>query len=306
MTTMTTRVIVNDKVTKAVFNMTVEENQDLEKYRSVSIDIDEKVKNAISNVIIKLVDEYTGRSNLTVFDKGVFCACISAQINGSNAISVNQIYRYLGGSETNTIPNLMAKSIEDSLVRLMSCIVSVDCSQLARKSKYKFRKTFFRAPILPGTYEEGNINGKKIKVFRFYEDSPLFEIAEIKGQVLNVPLDAYKVENLNHTPRVVSIKEYVVQRVVEYQRAKDKRHLSNFILFSEIFHAAEIDESNKLQRQTARNSIKAILDSLVDNHILDSYDFVLRGKHYHSIKFSVVDGFIDKDISVGDLISLNS
>lgn len=309
------RILANDKVTKAVFDMNKDEQNIFESDRKIRLYIDEKIKDSTTEVFIKLLDEYTGRAKLTQFDKAVFFACISVQAIGNTTISLNQIYRYLGGGSSEPTENEY-NQILDSLTRLMACIIDVDCSELARKSRYKFGKiTQFRGAILPGKYEKADINGKQVRVFKFYAQAPLFEIAKIKGQVIYAPLAIYRIKGLRNTPRVIAIKELVVQRVIEYKHAKEylKRYpfgdrrlkLPDSILLGEIYHAAELDIPTIKQAQNVREIVKKVLDKLVENHVLESYQFILRGKTYHSVKFVVVEGDIDVDSTIGDIISIS-
>ena len=262
----------NDKINKRFFNMTDKQHERGEmKIKESS----KENKNVILTPINLEYSRYTEkimatRPRFNAFDREILYACLSEQVDGNLATTLDSIYRLITGDNGKRRPmKPMVELIKQSLDKLLFCDVRIDLTEVCAKYGYnKGQPLVLHTAILPGQYMEGAIvNGEKTTAIKFYEKSPLFIAAEVKNEqilsydksLLNVPI--------RNSPEVIVIKSYVLRRVLEIIAHK----MIPVITFADIFEKNQLNNSSTRQKQRFREYICKMFEFWIQQKLIDSY-----------------------------------
>ena len=262
----------NDKVNKRFFDMT-----DKQHARGELI-INESRKGSKNIIKTPIHLEYTRyteeimatRPRFNAFDRELLYACISEQIGGNMATTINSIYRLITGDSGMRKPSpQMAELINQSLCKLMFCDVKIDLTEVCLKYGYnKGQPCVFEGAILPGYFvRDAIVNGEKADVVKFYEKSPLFLAAEIKNQqiltyeknLLDVPI--------RNSPEVIVMKNYILRRIQEIII----HHLTPTITFDDVFTKNQITDLTPTQKMRYRDYICKMFDFWIEKKLISKY-----------------------------------
>lgn len=159
-----------------------------------------------------------GVSKLDSFDLFVLHTCIAIKAGGNAKTTVNIIYRTMTGKDgkIKTSPTeKMKEAILESLEKLMYIPVTIDaegiCFEYGHKGKGKYKK---RALLPAGMEGDGTINSAEVDdIIKFYDDSPLMEIAMMKNrQVITYEKKLLDVP-LNTNRQNIVIPPYLIHRI---------------------------------------------------------------------------------------------
>ena len=283
----------NDKICKRLFNM----NDD--QFNADALFISEKIfKTKQSNAVapkeiltpISLeYSEYTQKIMATkprfnAFDREVCFACISEQTAGNQFTTANTIYRNMTGSNVHP-SDKMVELIKSSLSKLFFSEVTIDLTEISKKYGYCKRegdKYIIHGSIIPGTYVDGVINGQKHIIIKFYEPSPLFLAAEVKNkQILTYNKELLDVP-IRNSPEVISIKSYILRRVLEIIAHK----MTPTITFDDVFEKNQLKDTDKYQKVRLRNNIYKMFEFWKKLHLISEYKVNKEGHIPVSISFS--------------------
>ncbi|MBO4779378.1 MAG: hypothetical protein J5497_01950 [Selenomonadaceae bacterium] len=273
----------NDKLIKTLFNLPEHEYLDALQH-DVSIDVTEKKirgKKVQTHFKLKGGGKILLARPLNEFDRAVLDICISAREEGFKAITRNWLFRMLTGGKTNQYPRQNQETaIIESLERLMS-LIEIDFSFTREQMpKYNDAPARFLSPILPcKILDNAIINGQLATLIKFTDESPLMTIARAKKQILTSPIALRHISGQNNTPSVISIKSYVVRRVLEIIAHK----MTPTITFADIFNRFDIDDNDKSKRQENRKLILKIMDNLKTQGTIKSFEAIKKDKAYYSV-----------------------
>lgn len=288
------RVELNDKVTKRYFNFDPE-TYDFLINRNGKFNIVEK-KNHKKHGKVKTptsicnAEGYSNVKPLTEFDRAVLCAIIAEQLAGNRYTTVNIIFRALVGkvAESGVSPSVNQRdAIRNSVEKLMFTQISADVAKSFEILKYdngdeiKIKKS----AILPACLIDAKINGQVIEDVIFFDrESPLWMIANAKHQIVRYDASLLDVPNMNNTPLIISIKNYVMRRICEIKLHKQ---LAPTLTFDDIFKKCRIDTASPKVKFDARNIITRFFEHLRSKNFIDDFSVVkLHGKKFHSVTFS--------------------
>lgn len=225
----------NDKITNNIATATPEE------WGAGEIQVLEQQPRGRKPAIISTVNfdldkmAELGVSKLDSFDLFVLHTCIAIKAGGNAKTTVNIIYRTMTGKDgkIKTSPTAkMKKSILESLEKLMYIPVTIDaegiCFEYGHKGKGKYTK---RALLPAGIEGNRTINSAEVDdIIKFYDDSPLMEIAMMKNRqvityekkLLNVPL--------NTNRQNIVIPPYLIHRI----KNSEHKEMRNTIIIDRI------------------------------------------------------------------------
>ena len=282
--------ITNDKLSKVLFTRSQEEYCNILKCGG---EILEKTLPKLGEIItpywLELIDEYTDKTPLNMFDKAILTVCSSELLSGNKFSTPNIIYRHITGKddgENFEPPPLIIEAILFSIRKMMCTRITVDMSDACKHLHYNDGQPLkIVAPILPCQYTTGVfINGQKVgTVIEFYKESPLLTVARAKNhQLLTLEPKLLKVPHQNNSGNNISIRHYVIQRVLEIKQ----HNLLPRITFEDVFQKCNLSNATKKQKFLARSSIIDIFHFLKNGNDISSFTIQKLGNKFHAIDFT--------------------
>lgn len=284
-----TRVVPNIKLIKVLAKQSAGAYQKLLDGKSGGV-IEKKNHKKHGEVIttytITNAEGYDGTDPLNEFDRAVLSACIS-EFEASNkyttiAILLRSLTGKVGGSDGAVYAN-QREWILNSLHKLMSTIITVDLADTNEKLNYEGADTVTGA-ILPCKYVTTTINGQPVKdVIYFLDESPIMKIAKDRNQILRYDTELLDVPNLRKTPLVITITNYIMNRVTEIKLHKQ---LAPTLTFADIFEKARITNASRDAKYNAREIVITTFKHLQAKEVIKTFDVVKKGVAVHAITFT--------------------
>lgn len=254
-----------DKLTQKLFN------KDFSK-----IEIDEKIK---AEEIISTVAK-TLPINLNEFDKAVFCAALSWQIEGNAVVTLESLAKTLGSAINHKVSDKFKKDIFDSIRRLMGLVIDLDITGIVNHYGSNLPANL-TGSILPSVAAYNvSVNGyPKNAVIKFLDYSPLYRVALMKNQLTKVNSSLISAPSVKTSKRTVTLKMYLLERI------KQKK-LKETILLSTLYKNCGMENLNRFEKRDTRNEIAKILDFYVSEGLIKSWQFVKEKGEFAKIIFS--------------------
>ena len=287
-----TRVEINDKTVKVIFNIkeaSYERSLKGGKTRIIEKRNHPKHGNIYAPYTIRNAEGYDDMKPLTEFERDVLSVCISECCNGTYFITPAIIFRALVGKvgEVGVVPSKDQKAaIVHAVEKLQKTKFNKIFAEAYDLLNYKTNGvTIGEDPLLPSKIAPAKINGQPYEVIFFNRESPLFFHANIKNQIVRYDAHLLDVPNMNNTPRIISIKNYIMRRICEIKLHKQ---LTPALRFDTIFKNCRIDNLDRKSKSNARNIIFRFFEHLKQHGVIDSYEVNKNkmGNVYHSISFT--------------------
>lgn len=272
------RVEPNDKDTKVLFGIKDEGYQTL--IDGASRNIVEKRNHKKHGTIrtpytLTNADGYDNKVPLNEFDRAVLSVCISEWLTGNPYTTPAIIFRALIGKvgDQNVRPmKNQLNAILNSIEKLMFTNFNPDIEDSFKKLHYTEGNDFIKikkSAVLPACVVDAKINGQLIDNAVFFTlESPILIISDKKSQILRYNSDLLNVPNQNNTPLVISLKNYVMRRIVEIFDHK----MSKTITWDNVFRRCRIvDASNKIKHD-ARDTINKLFEHLQNQGFIKSFE----------------------------------
>ena len=279
----------NDKLSKVLFTRSQEQYRDILEYGG---EIIEKTLPKLGEIItpywLELIEEYTDKTPLNMFDKVILTVCSSELLAGNKFSTPNIIYRHIIGKEK--VENFEApKPIKEAIllsIRKMMCTqITVDMTAACKHLHYnKGEALKITAPILPCQYATGVfINGQNMgTIIEFYKESPLLTVARAKNnQLLTFEPKLLNVPKQNNSGSNISVRHYVIQRVLEIKQHKLKPR----IRFEDVFQKCNLSNATKKQKYLARSAIVEIFHFLKEGKDITSFTIQKEGNKIEAVDF---------------------
>ena len=285
-------VMTNDKLSKDLFRCTPEEYITLFEEGGECVEVKKfpKVGEIITPYWLELIDEYTDKTPLTMFAKAILTACVSEWVIGNRHITVGVIFRHITGkpSGSNAQPSPAMKELILFFIRKMMCtILRVDMTEVCKYLNYNNgAPLILNAPILPCKYVEGvTINGNKSEtVIYFYDESPLLTIARVKNnQLLSVEPRLLSISNRSGSPRSISVRHCVIQRVLE----SFLHNMEPIIAFDYVFKVCGFMNADSKKKSKVIHEVIGIFEDLLSGGDIISFTIRKDGDEYQAIEFKV-------------------
>ena len=242
--------------------------------------------------------------SLNKFDEFIFCLAISEQRAGNNVFTIRRLWQKAGGSHSLTAD--MKESISNSLKKLRCTLVNINMTSVNQKYHYTDKQEVtFSNYLLPCKTVKVKINGQLVdEAFQFLDTSPLFQVAELKGQFTEQPFELLDVPKLKNTEVTMKLKFYLFERITAIlgSHKKHKSHivgkkksggfifkkpkiLRKIITFDDIFHQCELADAPKNRKSEYREVIKKILEHFKAEKFISEWHFEKKNGAFYSIHF---------------------
>ena len=291
------RIVPNCKLAKVTANRTDKQYENLLSGKKNG-GILEKKKNKkhgdiISTYKITNADGYGGTDPLSFFDYSVLSVCDSTIAEGNDCITFAMILRGLTGKTTeNGNGNLHADqraAIMESVIKLMQTTIKVDNSKVNEALGYEGGKIIHRQ-ILSAHIETTKINGQVVEdVVYFHKDdngetikSPFFEVADQRNQIIRYDTELLDVPNQNNSPLVITLKNYVMRRVIEIKKHK----MTPTLTLDDIFKKAHITDKHCEIKSRAREYVDEFLKHLQEKSVIKSFEWSKKRNKFYGVSFT--------------------
>ena len=282
------RVVPNDKATNKFFNKSDEKYQRLldGKVNKLTEKKATKKKPEVCSYLT-IVSAPAGKEPPTEFDRAVLSVCISEWIEGNRittpAIILRALIGKVGEVGVKLRPDQLA-AIDKSIEKLMFTKFNPDVEGAFAELNYangdsiKIKKS----PILPCYAVEACINGQKVDAIIFDRESPLFTIADLKSQFIRFDNSLLDVPNQRNTPRIITLKNYVLLRIAEIINHK----MTPTLTFDDIFKKCRIEDKDGKIKARARECLIQFLEHLQAQGVISAFEIVKKHNAFYSLKFS--------------------
>ena len=195
-----------------------------------------------------------------------------------------KIRREIGGTHNGIVNPDQRFFILNSIKKLMTTVIEIDLTEVNQKLGYNDGKQEkIKSAILPCYYKTEKINGQIVQdTIYFDRQSPIFKIADERNQIIRYDVELLNVLNQNNTPLVITIKNYVILRVMEIKKHK----MTPTITLDDVFKKARISDASKWKKQDARNAIDEFLKHLQNKKVIKSYEWTKKGNKFYSVKLT--------------------
>ena len=251
-----------------------------------------KKKDAIfSKLAVQNAEGYDDDNPLSEFDRAVLGVIISEYLSGNRYTTVNIIHRALIG-KVGEVGAILRKNqqaaIVSSVIKLMATLVDFSCvSDSLLEMNYTDNDgnsvRLKNSNLLFADIVDAKINGQEMDGVIFFKDiSPLFYIADAKSQVIRYPHQLLNVLNQNNTPRIISIKKYVLRRICEIKLHK----MTPTITFDDVFKKCRLLDCSRKVKMDARISITKLFEHLQENNFILRFELIQHRNTFIAVKFT--------------------
>ena len=285
----------NDAFVKSVFKASKSAYAQLlgGKFYNVKEKRKTKKKDAVfSKFEVQNVAGYENDSPLSEFDRAVLGIIISEYLFDNLYTTVNIIHRALIGKpgKVGIVPRQNQKeAIINSVIKLMSTVVDFSgVNDSLKELKYTDKNgneiTLRASNLLLADIIDAKINGQVMEGVIFFKDnSPPFQIADAKDQVIRYSHALLNVPNQNNTPLVIALKKYVMRRICEIKLHKN---LTPTITFDDVFTRCRLGKVSRDQEHNARKVILKFLEHLKGQKFITDFEVKKRGNVKYGVTFS--------------------
>lgn len=289
------RIVPNFKLAKVTSNLSEQTYNNLLNGKNAQI-IEKRnykapkitARDIFSPFTITNAEGYDNTDPLTTFDYDVLSVCISEWEAGNHyttsAIIMRGLTGKVGKGDTGIrIQKNQRFAIMQSLLKLMGTFIEADFSDANQLLKYGGKANRIISAILPAYIVIRTINGKFIEDAVYFDrESPMLTVAKDRKQLLTYDTELLNVPNQNNTPLVITLKNYVIRRILEIKAHKMTRTLT----FDDIFQKARITEKKSNEKAKAREYIVEFLQHLQNKGVIKNFELTKQKNTFYSIKFS--------------------
>ena len=268
------RIVPNCKLAKVTANRTDKQYENLLSGKKNG-GILEKKKNKkhgdiISTYKITNAEGYGGTDPLSFFDYSVLSVCDSTIAEDNDCITFAMILRGLtgktraavGGTDNGTVNPDQRAAIMESVIKLMQTTIKVDNSKVNEALGYEGGKIIHR-------------QGETIK-------SPFFEVADQRNQIIRYDTELLDVPNQNNSPLVITLKNYVMLRVMEIKKHK----MTPTLTLDDIFKKARITDKPNYLKLRAREYVDEFLKHLQEKSVIKSFEWSKKRNKFYGVSFT--------------------
>ena len=187
-------------------------------------------------------------SSLESFDEIVLEACATHQYLGKDYITVNTIFKYMGG---NGDPDTkMRQQIIDSVDKLRGLDIRIDATEAYKKLERlqcpigkpkrkpdKQGRIVLVDNLLSAKRLEIEVDGHILDAIKFKDVSPIFLYTQDKGETQVLSQKLLAASRLRATKNFIALKHYILCRIRSIQRSqKNGSDLKNTITFQALYN----------------------------------------------------------------------
>lgn len=196
-------------------------------------------KNIIVTVDLeKDKDVELSSNNVTMYDLAVMDSVYTLYKNNCSSFTPEMVSRIMSGNVKGDVKPQKAGAVTRSLKKLALIRITLDCTDEFEARGIKLRKgdkALFTDYLLPlREVQVKSANGEVyLNGFSLKEMPVLYDYAERIGRIAAVPISLMKVSGMTDTDDAILVKRYIIQRVEELKRARNKAALKEVIYYDE-------------------------------------------------------------------------
>lgn len=273
----------------------------------------------------------SSRNRFTPYDKRIMNAVFTLYLAGKRIMSLTEIFCVANGYSNKQPSKRQLEIVERSLRKASRIRIYLDISGELSSNGFVDKQTLVDAGILKDLDDNiarGRFDGRLVPIeimevisqkgqrsvsVRIANEPLLVTYNIAKGSLMSIPMN-YLSYNITMNDRAISIQDYLMKRVIGYQKGYLE---SNRILYETILeNVPETDEAeetgknnldnetnkNRQQRYRDRELIKNLFKSWKDSGLIDSYKEIIGAKQvFKGIDF-VATKKLPQDIKLPKMI----
>ena len=189
-----------------------------------------------------------------------------------------------GGTHNGAINPDQRNAIMASVTKLMGTVIKIDNSNVNKEFGYNEGKAeIITDTILPCHFVTSLINGQPAEDTIFFDrQSPIFTTADRRNQIIRYDTELLDVPNQNNTPLVITIKNYVILRIMEIKLHK----MTPTITLDDIFKKARITNKPNVIKLRAREYIEEFFKHLQTKGVIKSFEWTKKRNKFYGVSFT--------------------
>ncbi len=205
---------------------------------------------------------------LTRFDKQVFNAVCSIHESGYRFFTVANVAEVMIGKNTHYKKTL--NRIQESINKMMFSSLELNAKDwLEMKRVFNTNLNYYNGVLLPveffGFNSDGkNVagitqNGQDVECYQFTNYIRLLQVSKAVNELFSIPRHVLQLP-ININEKVLTLRDFLIERIEPMRNRNGKNKLSNKILFSSIYDAVCSEEKAKTQLNRIREQTFSILN----------------------------------------------
>ena len=258
-------------------------------------------KNIIVTVDLeKDKDVKLSSNNVTMYDLAVMDSVYTLYKNNCSSFTPEMISRIMSGNMKGDVKPQKAGAVTRSLKKLALIRITLDCTDEFEARGIKLRKgdkALFTDYLLPlREVQVKSANGEVyLNGFSLKEMPVLYDYAERIGRIAAVPISLMKVPGMTDTDDAILVKRYVIQRVEELKRARNKVALKEVIYYdeeldkgvlTELWYDEEFVNIRDKKAKLHKMMIK-VLESFKTEKYIKGYDILSAGRSIIGVEINL-------------------
>lgn len=226
--------------------------------------------------------------NITLYDLAVMDSVYTLYKNGCASFTPEMVARIMSGDVKAYIKPQKAGSITKSLRKLAFIRITLDCTEEYKTRGINVGSALFTDYLLPmSEVQLKAVNGETyLDGFRVKEVPILYDYAERTGRIASVPTALLEVPGISDTDDGILVKRYLIQRIEELKKARNKSDLKEIIYYdternqgvlSDLWYNDNIKNLRDKKAKLHKMVIK-ILDSFKKEKYIRGFDVLTEGK----------------------------
>lgn len=258
-------------------------------------------KNIIVTVDLEKDEDVTlSSNNVTLFDLAVMDSVYTLFKSGCNSFTPEMVARIMSGNVRGDVKPQKSGAVTKSLRKLALIRVTLDCTDEYRERGIPLKKgdqALYTDYLLPmREVQLKSVNGDVyVNGFLLKEMPILYDYAERIGRIATVPITLMKVAGVTDTEDAILVKRYVIQRVEELKRARNKASLKEIIYYDQDMKKGAMSElwydstfkNVRDKKSKLHSTIIKVLESFKNEKYIKDYREVLDGKSVVGVEIDI-------------------
>lgn len=238
--------------------------------------------------------------NITLYDLAVMDSVYTLYKNKCSSFTPEMVARVMSGNPKADVTPQKAGAVTRSLRKLALIRITLDCTEEYKARGIKIRsggKALYTDYLLPmSEVQLKAVNGEVyLNGFALKEVPVLYDYAERIGRIASVPTRLLNVPGINDTDDGILIKRYLIQKIEELKKARNKSELKKIIYYdSDIKQGAMTDlwydenyQNPRDKKAKLHKMILKALESFKKEKYVKTYKVLTKGKSIIGVEIEV-------------------
>lgn len=258
-------------------------------------------KNVIVTIDLqKDKDVALSSNNITLYDLAVMDSVYTLFKNGCISFTPEMIVRIMCGNLKADVSPQKAGAATKSLRKLAGIRVTLDCTEEFKARNIPIKegeKALYTHNLLAmNEIQIKAVNGNvRMNGFTLLEMPFLYDYAERIGRIATVPVTLLEVSEITDTDDAILVKRYVIQRVEELKRARNKAKLKKIIYYdteleqgamSDLWHGEDIKNSRSKKARLHAMILK-VLETFKEKAYIKEYKVLKEGEKVIGVEIKI-------------------